>query len=328
MFIVTGGAGFIGSALIWKLNQLGITDILVVDRMGHGGKWKNLSKLHFSTIYHKNDFLSLLGTEVQGRDIDGVFHLGACSSTTETDVDYLAQNNLNFSIALWRFCTNHGIPYIYASSAATYGDGQLGFSDDLAMTPKLRALNPYGFSKLKFDQWAIRQKLAPPFWAGVKFFNVYGPNEYHKGGQSSVINHFVPQVRSQGSIKLFKSYRPDYKDGGQLRDFVYVKDCIDVMWHLYENSCKAESGTYNIGSGEARSFLDVAHEVFKAMNINSPQIQFIDMPEALRGQYQYYTKADLTRLREKAGYTKPMHDLASGVSDYVRSFLCGADPYL
>ncbi len=328
MFIVTGGAGFIGSALIWKLNQLGITDILVVDRMGHGGKWKNLSKPQFSTIIHKDEFLGLLGGDIQGRDVDGVFHLGACSSTTETDVDYLANNNLNFSIALWQFCADHGLPYIYASSAATYGGGEHGFSDDLAMTPKLRALNPYGFSKLKFDQWALRQNVTPPFWAGLKFFNVYGPNEYHKGGQSSVINHFVPQVRANGTIKLFKSYLPNYKDGEQLRDFVYVKDCVDVMWHLYENRRKAESGTYNIGSGEARSFLDVANAVFAAMGQKDAKIQFIDMPESLRDQYQYFTKADLTRLREKAYYTKPMHDLSSGVSDYVRSYLCGNDPYL
>lgn len=328
MFIVTGGAGFIGSTLVWKLNEQGLRDVVIADRMGTGPKWKNLAKRRFTTILHKNDLFPWLESEGARPDVEAVFHLGASSSTTETDVDYLVQNNLNYSIKLWQFCVDHEVPFIYASSAATYGDGELGFVDDPAKMPKLRAMNPYGFSKQKFDDWVMAQTSTPPFWAGLKFFNVYGPQEYHKGSQSSVVPQFVPQVQKSGKIRLFKSYRDGYADGEQKRDFVYVKDCVDVMWHLFESQRSARPGIYNIGSGQARSWNDLARSVFKAMNVSPAKIEFIDMPENLRSQYQYFTEASLTNLRERAGYKKAMTTLEDGVADYVQNYLVADDPYL
>jgi ADP-L-glycero-D-manno-heptose 6-epimerase len=327
MIIITGGAGFIGSALLWKLNSHSLTDILVVDRMGSGPKWKNLVKRRVSDIIHKDAFLSWLDTEGSRSDIEAIFHMGASSATTETDVDYLVANNLNYTKRLWRYCAAYEVPFIYASSGATYGAGTQGFSDDPSKTPHLRPLNPYGFSKQQFDDWALRQTDAPPFWAGLKFFNVYGPQEYHKGSQSSVIHQWVPQVKQTGAIRLFKSHRPDYADGAQARDFVYVKDVVDVIWHLFRNRSQARSGIYNVGSGRARTFADLARAVFTAMDL-PPRLEFIDMPEALRAQYQYHTEAPLQRLRDLGGYTTPMHTLEGGVQDYVRSYLLAEDPYL
>ena len=328
MIIVTGGAGFIGSALVWKLNSEGVSDLLVVDRMGSGPKWRNLNKRQVSGILHVDEFFPWLEREGNSANVEAVFHLGASSSTTITDVDYLVANNLNYTTRLWNYCTSYGIPFIYASSAATYGGGEHGFDDEPAKVGRLVPLNPYGFSKQKFDQWALTQERTPPFWAGLKFFNVYGPQEYHKGSQSSVVFQWVPQVKQTGAIRLFKSYRPEYPDGGQLRDFVYVKDVVDVIWHLYQKRARIDSGVYNVGSGEARSFADLARAVFSAMDAGQGRLDFIEMPEALRGQYQYRTEATLARLREKAGYTAPMTPLETGVTDYVRNYLLKDDPYL
>lgn len=328
MIVVTGGAGFIGSALIWKLNELGIDDILVADRMGTGGKWKNLAKRRFSGILHKDELLPWLEANLAKLDIDAIFHLGASSSTTEMDVDYLVRNNLNYSQRLWGMCADYGIPFIYASSASTYGAGEHGYDDDPAGVPSLRPLNPYGFSKQTFDAWAIRQRRAPQFWAGVKFFNVYGPQEYHKGSQSSVVNQFVPQIQSTGVLRLFKSYRPGIPHGEQKRDFVYVKDVVDVLVHLQSNSTRAHSGIYNLGSGIARSFADLGRAVFGAMGIAEPRFEWVEMPEALRSHYQYFTEARLARLRELTGYAKPMTSLEDGVKDYVTRYLLNDDPYL
>lgn len=329
MIIVTGGAGFIGSALVWKLNEAGIDDIVVVDRMGTGAKWKNLAKRRVGLILHKDELFAWLDAEGARRSVDAIFHLGASSATTETDVDYLVRNNLNYTVRLWTYCADYGVPFIYASSAATYGDGERGFDDDPRGIPALRPMNPYGFSKQKFDDWAHRQTRTPPFWAGLKFFNVYGPQEYHKGSQSSVINQFVPQVQEVGAIRLFKSYRDGVGHGEQKRDFVYVKDCVDIMWHLYRQGGRgAESGIYNIGSGTARSFADLARAVFRAMEVQPEKLDFIEMPAALRQQYQYFTEASLDRLRRRAGYAAPMTSLEDGVRDYVRGYLLGGDPYL
>jgi ADP-L-glycero-D-manno-heptose 6-epimerase len=329
MIIVTGGAGFIGSALVWKLNQQGRTDILVVDRMGQGAKWKNLSKRRFAGILHKDEFLPWLMGEGSRTHIEAIFHLGASSATTETDVDYLVKNNLNYSVKLWNFCADGGIPFIYASSAATYGDGTHGFSDDSALIPQLRALNPYGFSKQKFDDIVIRQEREPAFWAGLKFFNVYGPQEYHKGAQSSVLCQWIPQVKETGRVRLFKSYKPEYEHGGQLRDFVYIKDVVDVMWHLFQDGGrKAKSDIYNVGCGKARSFVDLARAMFQAMPGTHEDIEFIEMPEGLKSQYQYFTEASLDKLRHDAGYTQSFTSLEDGVKDYVTQYLLAEDKYL
>lgn len=328
MIIVTGGAGFIGSALVSKLNQQGIDDIVIVDHMGHGVKWRNVNKLKFSTIIHKNDLFQWLESQGSRVTVDAVFHLGACSTTTETDVDYLVRNNLNYSIWLWNYCIRYQIPFIYASSAATYGAGELGFVDDDANVDQLKPLNPYGFSKQKFDQWALKQIKHPPFWAGLKFFNVYGPQEYHKGSQSSVVFQWLPQIKERGGVRLFKSYRDDYEHGGQKRDFVYVKDCTEIMWHFYQNGQNHSSGIYNVGSGEARTFADLAKAVMKAAGKPDGKIEHIEMPENLINQYQYFTQADLTKLREKGGYQKPMTSIEQGVADYVGNYLMKDDPYL
>jgi len=328
MIIVTGGAGFIGSVLLWKLNEIGVKDILVVDSLGQGSKWKNLAKRTFTTVLHKDDFGAWLAEDGTRADIEAVFHLGASSSTAQTDVDYLMRNNLNYSIRLWEFCAQYEVPLIYASSGATYGGGEQGFSDSAAIVPKLRATNPYGFSKQKFDHWALAQTRCPPFWAGLKFFNVYGPQEYHKGTQSSVIRQFVPQVKQSGIIRLFKSYRPGVEDGDQRRDFVSVKDCVEVMVHLLRNIGRAESGLYNVGSGKARTFADLARCVFTAMGVDPARLEYIEMPEVLREHYQYHTEAPLNRLRERAGYTKPMTNLEDGVTDYVRNYLLADDAFL
>ena len=314
--------------MLWKLNELGFEDILVADRLVTGAKWKNLAKRRFSGILHKDDLLSWLSANFSHLDIDAVFHLGASSSTTETDVDYLVRNNLNYSQRLWELCADYGVPFIYASSAATYGAGERGYDDDPGRIPNLRPLNPYGFSKQTFDAWALRQRRTPPFWAGLKFFNVYGPQEYHKGSQSSVVVQFVPQIKQSGVLRLFKSYRADVAHGEQKRDFVYVKDCVDVMAHLMQNAPRAKSGIYNLGSGQAQSFADLGRAVFRAMGIAEAKFEWVEMPEALRNQYQYYTEATLTRLREGTGYTKPMTRLEDGVHDYVQGYLLKDDPYL
>lgn len=328
MIIVTGGAGFIGSAMIWKLNQQGHDDILVVDQMGNGQKWRNLNKLKFATIFHKNELFDWLDNQGARANVDAVIHMGACSTTTETDLDYLVANNLNYSIWLWTYCMEYQIPFIYASSAATYGGGELGFEDDLEKINQLKPLNPYGFSKQKFDQWVLKQSKKPPFWAGLKFFNVYGPQEYHKGSQSSVVHQWLPQIKEHGSLKLFKSYRDDYRHGEQKRDFVYVKDCVDIMWHFYKEADQHASGIYNVGTGEARTFTDLAKSLFAAVGKTEAKFEFVEMPAQLMKQYQYFTQADLNRLRQDGGYKKPMTTIEQGVADYVGNYLLKDDPYL
>jgi ADP-L-glycero-D-manno-heptose 6-epimerase len=328
MIIVTGGAGFIGSALIWKLNEKGHKDIVVVDRMGTGPKWKNLVKRKITDIIHKDEFFEWLDALPGSRKIEAIFHMGACSTTTETDVDYLVRNNLHFSMRLWDFCSKNKIPFIYASSAATYGAGEHGYADDVKKISELQPINPYGYSKQLFDVWALDQRTKPPFWAGLKFFNVYGPQEYHKGGQASVIFHAFPQVRDKGSLRLFKSYKADFKHGEQKRDFVYVKDVVDVLYHLYHARRLAVSGVFNLGSGKARTFCDLGRAVFKALGRKQEKFDFIDMPEELKHQYQYFTEAKLDELRRRTGYKGKWTSLEDGVTDYVQNYLMKDDPYL
>ncbi|MCX6126965.1 MAG: ADP-glyceromanno-heptose 6-epimerase [Proteobacteria bacterium] len=328
MIIVTGGAGFIGSALVWKFNQKHTKELLVVDQLGHGPKWKNLVKREILDIIHKDHFLSWLDQRPKNHDIDAVFHMGACSSTTETNVDYLIENNLHYSMKLWQFCAKNKIPFIYASSAATYGRGEYGYVDNPKLMSNLRPINPYGYSKQLFDSWVLSQKSAPPFWAGLKFFNVYGPQEYHKEGQASVVLHAFPQVRDSGILRLFKSYHTDIKHGCQRRDFVYIKDVVDVLYHLFQVRRVAVNGIYNLGSGKARTFVDLGKTVFKATEQGRERFEWIEMPEQLKAQYQYFTEADLTLLRQKTGYKTKMTSIEDGVSDYIKNYLATNDPYL
>ena len=320
--IVTGGAGFIGSCLVRALNDRGYNNIVIVDNIASTEKWKNLRNKKYLTYLHKDDFLpALFGEEFE--DIGAIVHLGACSSTTETDFDYLWDNNVEYTKELWRFCTEYEIPFLYASSAATYGGGEAGF-DDRQDINVLQPLNGYGYSKQVFDQWMQRQSTHPPRYAGFKFFNVYGPNEYCKGSMASMVYHGFRQVKESGEIRLFKSERPDYRDGGQLRDFVYVKDVCEVILFFLENVVK--NGIYNVGTGRAQSFEELADAVFSALGLE-PNIRYIEMPENLKEKYQYYTKAEIAALRE-AGYDKPFMDLEAGARDYVTQHLSkGYDNY-
>jgi len=328
MIIVTGGAGFIGSAFVWKLNQEGIDDILVVDHLGTGPKWKNLAKRRISHVLHKDDLGAWRRTRAKPASIEAIFHLGACSSTTERDADYLMRNNVQYSMDLFDFAAREGIPFIYASSAATYGAGEAGYSDDATSLPMLRPINPYGYSKHLFDAWAVRQREKPPVWVGLKYFNVFGPQEYHKGSQASVVFHAFPQIRDHGELKLFKSYREDFKDGEQKRDFVYVKDIVDVMFHILRNKDQITSGIYNLGSGRARTWKDLGSAVFAALNKGTPKFEFIEMPDALRSQYQYFTEAPLMNLRRGISYDRAFTPLEAAVADYVQNYLLNNDPFL
>jgi len=331
MIVVTGGAGFIGSVLAWKLNQMGRRDILVVDALRSGEKWKNLSKRQIWGVVHKDEFIQWLQVAPEAKEIEAIVHLGACSSTTERDVDYLNGNNTHYSMYLFRYASEHQIPFIYASSAATYGDGETGYSDDPALLDTLRPINPYGWSKQLFDGWVQQQKPAqqPPFWCGLKFFNVYGPNEYHKDSMQSLVAKAVPQIASTGGLRLFESHRAGIAHGEQQRDFVYVKDVVEVLAHLLENVRKGtmQSGIYNLGTGKARSFADLGRAVFQAMG-KKVQFEWVPMPEALRGQYQYFTEADMTRFRKGVGYTHAFRSLEEGVKEYVQGQLTQSDLYL
>ncbi len=326
MHIVTGGAGFIGSAMVWKLNKMGIDDIIIVDNLGSDAKWKNLRRLRFFDIIPPNAFMQIAGQKNGLPDnTRSVIHLGACSATTETDADYLLHNNYRFSKDLAVLCLNNdrGIRFINASSAATYGNGAYGYSDGGKFLDKLLPLNMYGHSKLMFDQWAARSDLLKRF-ASVRFFNVYGPNEYHKGDMASLVYKSYAKVKETGRLSLFKSHRPDYADGEQLRDFVYVKDVVDCLWWLVENP--QVNGILNIGTGEEASWNRLAKALFKALG-KKAAIDYIDMPENIRGQYQYHTKADITRLR-KAGYKGEFLAVEEGVADYVKAHLLKENPYL
>jgi ADP-L-glycero-D-manno-heptose 6-epimerase len=323
MHIVTGGAGFIGSAMVWQLNRMGVDDILVVDNLSTSEKWKNLVGLKYSDYLHRDEFHKYLVREHDPFRTDAIIHMGACSSTTELDADFLMENNYRYTQLVCRFCLNHGARFVNASSAATYGDGRLGFSDDHPGLRALRPLNMYGYSKQLFDLWALESGILEHI-ASLKFFNVYGPNEYHKGDMKSVICKAYKQIGETGKMKLFKSYRPDYPHGGQKRDFVYVKDCVELMWWLLEHP--DVGGVFNVGTGQARPWVDLANAVFAAMD-KAPDIGFIEMPEAIRDKYQYFTQADMSKLRA-AGYDKPFTSLEEGAADYVKNYLATDDIHL
>ena len=324
MLIVTGGAGFLGSALLWGLNESGRDDILVVDNLGHGEKWKNLVNRRYRDYLHKDAFRAALDrTDDAFGPVEAVFHLGACSATTETDAEYLMRNNFHYTRAVARFALRRGARLVVASSAATYGDGAHGFDDDPDSLDTLKPLNMYGYSKHLFDLWARREGVLGQL-ASLKFFNVYGPNEFHKGEMRSVVCKAYKQIRETGRLKLFKSYKPEYPDGGQQRDFFYVKDAVAVMLWLMEHP--EAGGLFNVGAGAARTWNDLAAAVFSAMD-RAPAIDYVDMPEALRGKYQYFTEAKLDRLRA-AGCDTPFTTLEDGVADYVRGYLAAPDHYL
>jgi len=316
VIIVTGGAGFIGSAFLWKLNEQGIDDVLVVDRLGTSDKWKNLVHRRCIDFIHKDDFPGLLDDGNRYFRASAIIHMGACSATTERDADYLYANNYRYTRTLAEWCLKRNVFFMYASSAATYGDGARGFSDDPAGMDALTPLNMYAFSKQLFDQWALRNRVLDRM-TGIKFFNVYGPNEYHKAHMVSMIYRAFHQIRETGRVRLFKSYLQQYADGGQLRDFVYIKDCVDVMWWLFNN--RSASGIYNLGTGTARSWNDLAGAIFAAMG-KKTDIEYIEMPEELRDRYQYFTEADMARLRA-AGCNHTFMKMEDSVRDYVVNYL-------
>lgn len=311
--IVTGGAGFIGSCIVRELNDFGVEDIVVVDNIASTDKWKNLVNKKYIRYYNKNNFLNEL---YNFKDFDYIIHMGACSATTEKDFDYLNINNVEYSKTLWNFCVENKIRFIYASSAATYGDGRFGFDDKNEIT-NLIPLNGYGYSKQLFDIWAKKQTKEPLQWVGFKFFNVYGPNEYFKGSMASVIMHGYNSIKKSNNIKLFKSYKEGYGDGEQKRDFIYVKDICKVIKFMIEN--KEVSGLFNLGTGEARSFYDLAKATFNALSLNE-NIEFIDMPENIKEKYQYFTQAEMDKLR-KVGYNDKFYSLEEGIKDYVQNYL-------
>lgn len=314
MIIVTGGAGFIGSCMVKTLNESGISDILIVDHIASTGKWKNLLGKRFTDYLHKDRLPELLPS-LEG--VTAVIHLGACSSTAEKNADYLIQNNTLYSRTLWNYCAEKQLPLIYASSAATYGDGSLGF-DDESDIDELRPMNAYGFSKQLFDLWTKHQAAAfPPQHVGLKFFNVYGPNEYDKGSMASMVYHGFRQLQKDGEIRLFRSAREDYADGEQRRDFVYVKDvCAVIEWFLHHPD---KSGLFNVGTGCSRSFHDLAAAVCSAAGV-SERIRYVDMPEGLKESYQYETCAKISKLR-RIGYSRPFYTLEEGIEDYVSGYL-------
>jgi len=315
MIAVTGAAGFIGSCLVRKLQDEGYDALIVVDDFSHPEKTKNLeNKTHLKYV-HREEFI--LWLEEHANEVDFLFHIGARTDTTEFDVNIFNELNLNYTKSLWNCCAKNAIPMVYASSAATYGLGEFGYSDDHSIVDRLKPLNPYGVSKNDFDKWALKQEHHPPFWAGMKFFNVYGPNEYHKGRMASVIFHSFLQIQKNGNVKLFRSHRPDFKDGMQLRDFVYVKDVVEVLYFMMTK--RPQNGLYNLGTGKARAFLHLAQATFAALNIPE-NIDFIDTPIDIRDKYQYFTEADMTKLIH-AGYTKPFTGLEDGVRDYVQNYL-------
>lgn len=315
IYIVTGAYGFIGSALVGYLNQLGFQNLILIDDFSKTEKSKNLEGKKYLEKIERKDFEQW--SLSSNHSMDGFFHLGARTDTTEFDYQILAELNLEFSQKVWQFCAQDNIPLVYASSAATYGGGELGYDDNEEVIFDLKPLNPYGISKNEFDKWAVQQKQKPPFWAGLKFFNVYGPNEYHKGRMASVIFHAFNQIKDSGKVRLFCSHHPNYTDGGQLRDFIYVKDVIRVCYWLMEQT--SDSGLYNLGTGKARSFNDLANAVFKALDTKQ-HIEYIDTPEDIRDKYQYFTEAKMDKLL-KAGYNQEFYSLEDGVRDYVQNYL-------
>ncbi len=328
MIVITGGAGFIGSNILEALNRRGESDLVVIDWLGTESKWRNIAKREIRDIVPPEQVLSYLSSHAD--QISAVIHMGAVSSTVERDVDLIINSNFRLSWNLYCFCRDFHKQFIYASSAATYGDGGQGFEDhgDLEYLRSLRPLNPYGWSKALFDVRLARERAndgkTPRQCVGFKFFNVYGPNEYHKGGQKSVVAHIAPSVMADKPVELFRSYQPDYPDGGQLRDFVWVGDCADVVCWFLDNP--QVSGLFNVGSGEARSFYDLAKATWNAFG-KPEQIKYKEMPEELKDRYQYYTRANLDKLRQ-AGYVRPMTSLEDGISMYVKNHLAQTEPYL
>ena len=323
--IVTGAAGFIGSCMVEYLNEQGYENLILVDDFGVEAKRKNWESKKFTQIVERHFLFDWLNTKAP--KIDAVIHLGARTDTTEFNYEVHRELNYNYSVHLWKYCTSNNIPFIYASSAATYGDGALGYNDNHGVIEKLQPLNPYGVSKNEFDKWAVQQPNQPPFWAGLKFFNVYGPNEYHKGRMASVIWHSFNQIKKDGIVKLFKSHKEGFKDGQQLRDFVYVKDVVKVIFWMFETIQKSNSsatqqlnnGLYNLGTGTARSFEDLVKATFAGLDKTS-NIEYIDMPLDIRDKYQYFTEANMQKLKN-AGYTNEFYSLENGVDDYVRNYL-------
>jgi ADP-L-glycero-D-manno-heptose 6-epimerase len=318
--IVTGAAGFIGSCLVGYLNANGYNNLILVDDFSKEQKFPNLKEKEFNQKVEREILFDWLEKEVP--EIGFVYHIGARTDTTEFDYSVHEHLNLDYSRKIWKYCTTQKIPLVYASSAATYGIGELGYFDSHKIVDDLKPLNPYGVSKNEFDKWALRQKDAPPSWAGLKFFNVYGPNEYHKGRMASVIFHSFNQIAHNGFVKLFKSHKKEFKDGEQLRDFIYVKDVLAIcFWFLeeWEVELKFPSGLFNVGTGKARTFNDLVKATFAAMNLK-PEIQYIDMPEDIRQTYQYYTQAEMKKLSD-AGYKEGFYSLEDGVGDYVCNYL-------
>lgn len=327
MYVITGGAGFIGSNVAAALESRGAGPIVIVDRLRDAEKWRNIAKRKLNDIVHPDHLNAFLDDNI--REITAIVHMGAISATTETDADLIVETNFRLSRDLWVWCAENDKPFIYASSAATYGDGALGFEDDMSddALAALRPLNAYGWSKVLFDRWIATElsndQPRPPQWAGLRFFNVYGPNEYHKGRMQSVVSQIQPLAAAGETCRLFKSHNPDYQDGGQLRDFVFVDDCADVISWMLEN--KSVSGLFNMGTGNARSFADLAAAVYAASGTVF-NVEFIPTPEDIRDKYQYFTQASMTRLRD-AGYGGQFTSLEDGVTRYVRDFLATDDPY-
>jgi len=324
VILVTGAAGFIGSCMVGYLNRKGYHNIIIVDEFDDENKKYNYEDKKIIAKVDRNELFEWLSNH--SMQIDFVFHLGARTDTTEFDYSILEKLNVDYSKKIWNYCVEKKIPLVYASSAATYGDGELGYKDDHELPYKLNPLNPYAKSKNEFDKWVIERsresgvgnpKSTPPFWAGLKFFNVYGPNEYHKNRMASVIFHSFNQIKSTGKVKLFKSHKPEYKDGEQLRDFVYVKDVVDICYWLMNE--KPASGLYNLGTGKARTFKDLVTAIFKSLG-KEPVIEFIDTPLDIRDKYQYFTEADMTKL-SNAGYKEDFYSLEEGVETYVKNFL-------
>lgn len=315
MIVITGSAGFIGSCLVSKFNSEGVTNLILVDDFSITDKQANYTLKTFYQKIERKHFIEWFDKNYN--IVTDVIHIGARTDTTEKDINILNELNLNYTKAIWNICAKNNISLVYASSAATYGLGENGYDDDETKIPLLKPLNLYGESKNDFDIWALQQPQSPPHWQGLKFFNVYGPNEYHKGRMASVIFHSYHQINTNGQVKLFRSHNPNYTDGGQLRDFVYVKDVVNVIWFLY--STKIKSGIYNLGSGKARTFLDLAKATFKALNVE-PNIEFIDTPIDIRDKYQYFTEANMNKLIS-AGYSKKFTSLEDGVNDYVNNYL-------
>ena len=315
MIVITGSAGFIGSCLVSKFNSEGINNLILVDDFSKTEKENNYHTKIFYQKVERKHFLEWFDKNYN--IVDYVIHIGARTDTTEFNVALFNELNVDYTKTIWTICSNHSIPLIYASSAATYGLGENGYDDDESKINLLKPLNPYGDSKNEFDKWALTQSQTPPSWQGLKFFNVYGPNEYHKSRMASVIFHAFNQIKQTGKVKLFKSHNIKYIDGGQLRDFVYVKDVVDVIWFLY--SKKSKSGIYNLGSGKARTFLDLAKATFKALN-KTEEIEFIDTPIDIRDKYQYFTEANMSKLIG-IGYHQPFTSLEDGVADYVTNYL-------